>query len=215
MSIQILQLPLGMLQTNCFIAHNGTEAIIIDPSDQAPVILEQIEKYNLTVKYILATHTHFDHVLASYAVKAATKAPFWLHEEGVEQLNRSPKSAERYGIPTNDPPAEPDAFINHQQIITWAGGELEARYTPGHSVGHLIFVWHAEKIAFVGDCVFRSGIGRTDLPGGNTLRLKQSIEEEILTLPDDYTLLTGHGPQTTIGMEKVSNPYIAQLLDMG
>jgi glyoxylase-like metal-dependent hydrolase (beta-lactamase superfamily II) len=160
----------------------------------------------------LATHTHFDHIIASYAVKAGTGAPFRLHKDGLPQLQSLPQQMASFGFPMSDPPAEADAFLENGDVIEVGDMRLEARYTPGHSPGHLMFVMAAQKVAFVGDCIFRDGYGRTDLPGADTATLKKSITEEILTLPNEFTLLSGHGAQTTVGREKSESVMLAQLL---
>lgn len=214
MSIRIDQLSLGWLQTNCYILGNPQtrQAILIDPADQADVILNKLAERDYTVALILATHTHFDHILASKAVKAATGAPFRLHQEGVAQLRGMAQLAGMFGIPVPEAAAEPDSFIEDGEIIEAAGFSLEARYTPGHSPGHLTFVLHANQVAFVGDCIFKFGVGAINLPGADVMQLKHSIEQNILTLPDDYTLLSGHGPRTTIAAVQAENPVLAELL---
>jgi glyoxylase-like metal-dependent hydrolase (beta-lactamase superfamily II) len=203
-----------MIQTNCYIVGDSEsgDALIIDPSAEADRILAQVKERGYTVRQILVTHAHFDHIIAGYAVKAGTNAPFRLHKDGVPQLKSLPQQMAAFGFPMSDPPAEPDSFIEHGDIIEVGEMRLEARYTPGHCPGHLTFVMKAQKVAFVGDCIFRDGFGRTDLPGADTATLKKSIEEEILTLPDDFTLLSGHGPQTTVGRERSQSVMLAQLL---
>jgi glyoxylase-like metal-dependent hydrolase (beta-lactamase superfamily II) len=214
MTIQIDQLPLGMIQTNCYIVGETDtgDAIIIDPAAEGDRILAHVQERGYTIKEILVTHTHFDHIIAGHAVKAGTGAPFRLHKDGLPQLKSLPQQMAAFGFPMSDPPAEPDGFIEHGDIIEVGAMRLEARFTPGHSPGHLTFVMSEHKIAFVGDCIFRDGFGRTDLPGADAATLKKSIVEEILTLPDDFTLLSGHGPQTTVGREKSESAMLAQLL---
>lgn len=216
MPIQIDMLTLGLVQTNCYLISQPEtgEGLVIDPADNADAILRQAEERGVTIGLILATHTHFDHILASYALKEATGAPFWLHEEGVPQLQQMVARARFFGLDLRDPAAEPDDFITHGQVIEAVGLRLEARYTPGHSPGHLIFVSHEEQIAFVGDCIFRDGIGRADLPDSDTLTLKNSIVEQILPLPDEMRLLSGHGPVTTLGRERINNFSLSQLLQI-
>jgi len=213
MSLNIVQMPLGALQTNAYLLTDSAsrQAVLIDPSSNAPVLLAEIEKSGCQLVKILATHTHFDHILASGGVKEATGASFWLHEEGLPQYRAAHQRAALFGIPAEGALAEPDGFIAHGEQITVGGITLEARYTPGHSLGHLVFVLASHEVVFVGDCLFYDGIGRTDLPDGNICRLKQSIFEQILTLPDTFQVLSGHGPATTIGREKAHNPYVQML----
>ena len=216
MTIQIDLLPLGMIQTNCYIVGDSDtgDAIIIDPAAEGDRILAHVKERGYTVREILITHTHFDHILAGHAVQVGTDAPFRLHKEGLPQLKTLPQQMASFGIPMSDPPAEPDGYIEHGDMIEVGIMRLEARFTPGHSPGHLIFVMKEQKVAFVGDCIFRDGFGRTDLPGADAATLKKSVTEEILTLPDDFTLLSGHGPQTTVGREKSESVMLAQLLQI-
>ena len=172
--------------------------------------MKQVEGY--TVSLILLTHTHFDHFLAAYGVKEATGAPFRMHEDGLQQLSRMEEWMQTYGLDITDPFPEVDSYIEAGEIIEAEGARLEARFTPGHSPGHLTFVMHEQGIAFVGDCIFFDSYGNTSLPGGNTALLKESIETQILTLPDSTRLLPGHGPATTVGREKQSSLALAELL---
>jgi glyoxylase-like metal-dependent hydrolase (beta-lactamase superfamily II) len=215
MSIQIDQLPLGAIQTNCYIVGDSqsNEAIIIDPAADPRQIMAVVQERSYSVKLILATHTHWDHVLASYPIKESTGAPFRLHAEGLPQHQMLMQRAAYWNVPSPYPPAEVDSFIEHGEIITLGRMHLEARYTPGHSPGHLTFVMHREKVAFVGDCVFKDGFGRTDFPGCSAEALRQSILEQILTLPEDYLLLSGHGERTTVGREKNESAALAYFLN--
>lgn len=214
--IQIDMLPLGLAVTNCYIVGNPETkaAIIIDPAADAPTILAKVAERGYQVELILATHTHFDHVLAVGAVRQALDVPFAMHAEGLEQLRTLPARAAFFGLGGLATPPDPDRFIEDGEVIKAAGFQLEARFTPGHSPGHLIFVLHEQRLAFVGDCVFQDSIGRTDLPGSDAKVLKQSIETQILPLPDDYQLLSGHGPVTTLGRERAQNYVLAHLLKL-
>lgn len=211
MSIQVHMLALGALQTNCYIVADvdTKEVLIIDPSDEPQVILGVIQQEGYIVREILATHTHFDHVLAAQPIKTATEAPFRLHAEGVQQLALAQQIAQMYGLPAPEP-AEADGFIQEGDVIEYGSIRLETLYTPGHSVGHVAFVLHSEKTVFSGDCLFKGSIGRTDLPGGNFKVLMESIYQKLIPLGDAYTVCSGHGPQTTIGEERLHNPFLAR-----
>lgn len=211
MSIQVHMLALGALQTNCYIVADvdTKEALIIDPSDEPQVILGVIQQEGYIVREILATHTHFDHVLAAQPIKTATEAPFRLHAEGVQQLALAQQIAQMYGLPAPEP-AEPDGFIQEGDVIEYGSIRLETLYTPGHSVGHVAFALHSEKTVFSGDCLFRGSIGRTDLPGANFKVLMESITQKLIPLGDMYTVCSGHGPQTTIGEERLHNPFLVR-----
>lgn len=209
MSIQVHMLALGALQTNCYIVADTQtrEAVIIDPSDEPQAILAVVQQEGYTICEILATHTHFDHVLAAQPVKDATGAPFRLHADGVKQLARSQQIAQMYGLPA-PAPAEANSFIAEGDVIEFGSVKLETIYTPGHSVGHVSFVLRSEKVVFSGDCLFRNSIGRTDLPGGDYNTLIATIYQKLVVLGDDYIVYSGHGPQTTIGYERLHNPFL-------
>lgn len=209
MSITIKGLPLGKLQTNCYIVldDESHEAIIIDPSDEGPRILAAVEGY--TVREILLTHAHFDHVLASGPVKEATQAPLRVHSADVAQLDHAPQIASMYGI-SAPASAKHDKLLQEGDTIVVGTIKLETIYTPGHSPGHVCFILHSEQVVFCGDCIFQGSIGRTDLPGANHAELMQSIAEKILPIGDDFALLPGHGPTTTIGTERQHNPFLQQ-----
>jgi glyoxylase-like metal-dependent hydrolase (beta-lactamase superfamily II) len=211
MPIKIHMLTLGALQTNCYIvADTDTkDAVVIDPSDNAPAILNLIETEGYTVREILATHAHFDHVLASKPLKEATNAPFRLHATDVSQLNNMQNIARSFGISAPEP-AKHDGTIDEGDTIEVGPIKLETLFTPGHSPGHVVFVMHADNVVFGGDCLFAGSIGRTDLPGGDAPTLMNSIFDKILPLGDNYTVCPGHGPATTIAQERATNPFLLQ-----
>ena len=215
MSIQIHMMALGMLPTNAYvIADEDTRnAILIDPSDEPHQIINLLEEQNYTVKEILATHGHFDHVLASQALKDYTKAPFRIHQADVDFLANAQEVARAYGIKA-PPPAEPDAFITAGEIFEVDSIRLATLFTPGHAPGHVSFVLASEEAVFSGDCLFAGSIGRTDLPGADYDTLMKSITKQLLSLGDDYKVYNGHGPVTTIGRERQTNPFVTQWLRM-
>lgn len=205
-------ITVGLLQENCYIAGCETtkEAVIIDPGDNARAILKLVRDSALTVKKILNTHAHLDHVMAVDAVRAATGAPFYLHQAELPILRDVPERASLWLDSDVDPIKDPDEYLEHGQIIRFGNEELEVRYTPGHAPGHVVFVHHAGKIVFGGDTLFHGSIGRYDLPGADGPTLFRSIRAQLFTLPDDYTVLPGHGSATTIGDERVHNPFVGQ-----
>lgn len=203
-------LTVGLLQENCYIL--GCEAtlkgVIIDPGDNARGIMRVVQQEGLTIEKIINTHAHFDHVLAVNAVKAATKAPFYLHAADLNILRDVPERVRLWLDSEVDPIDDPDAFLEHGQIIRFGEAMLEVRFTPGHAPGHVVFVDHAGHQVFGGDTLFQGSIGRFDLPGGDGPLLMRSIREQLLTLPDDYVVYPGHGPATSIGDERESNPFV-------
>jgi len=205
-------ITVGLLQENCYIfgCERTHKAVVIDPGDNAPAILQLIEQSDVKVEKIINTHAHLDHVLAVNGVKAATGAPFYLHEKDLPTLHAVPAAARLWLETEVDPIDEPDAFLEHGQLITVGDEALEVRFTPGHAPGHVVFVHHAGRLILAGDTLFQGSIGRFDLPGADGPTLFASIREQLFTLPDDYQVYPGHGGATTIGREQVSNPFVGE-----
>ena len=155
----------------------------------------------------IATHTHFDHVLAADALRAQTGAPFRIHREAQPGLEALQVTGRLFGMEL-PPPPEPDSFIEVGEVITEGAIALDVLFTPGHMPGHVSFVLRSEEVVFSGDCLFQGSIGRTDLPGGNHDVLMDSIQEQLLPLGDAFRVASGHGPWTTIGQERASNPFL-------
>ena len=205
-------ITVGLLQENCYIfgCEQSHKAVVIDPGDNAPAIMQLVEQNDLTVEKIINTHAHMDHVLAIPGVKEATGAPFYLHEKDLPTLQRVPEAARLWLEMDVDPIDDPDAFLEHGQIITVGDEALEVRFTPGHAPGHVVFVNHANGLILAGDTLFQGSIGRFDLPGADGPTLLASIRDQLFTLPDEYHVFPGHGGATTIGRERVSNPFVGE-----
>lgn len=203
-------LTVGLLQENCYIfgCNKTRKAVIIDPGDNARAILRVADQQALKIEKILNTHAHFDHVMAVNAVKSATGAQFYLHAADLPILRDVPERVRLWLDTEVDPVDEPDEFLNHGDIIQVGEEQLEVRYTPGHAPGHVVFVHHAGHQVFAGDTLFQGSIGRFDLPGADEKTLLHSIREQLLSLPDDYAVYPGHGGATTIGFERMHNPYV-------
>lgn len=211
MAIEIRRMTLGMVSTNAYLVGDTetNEAILIDPVDNAEVLKKSADDAGWTIKLILATHAHFDHVLASKALKEMTDAPFWIHEECVSTLEMLPMQGKMFGLGKFPEAATPERLLKSEsETIELGAIKLETLYTPGHATGHLSFYMREQKIVFSGDSLFFSSIGRTDLPGGNHELLLESIREQLLTLDDDVRVLPGHMQETTIGFERENNPYL-------
>jgi glyoxylase-like metal-dependent hydrolase (beta-lactamase superfamily II) len=200
----------GILQVNCYIlgCERTRQAIVIDPGDNSPVIFSTLRKHNLTLARILATHAHFDHLLAARRLQDATQAQFLLHP-----ADRPLLAALRHTTMAwlgYDPGELPEITgeLTAGEVITIGDIVLEVRSTPGHSPGSVTFVDHTDRLAFTGDALFAGGIGRTDLPGGHSATLLASIRGQILTLPDDYAVYPGHGDPSTVGEERLGNPFL-------
>lgn len=204
----IKQLPLGQIQTNCYIAgcQETREGVIIDPGDEAAKILNEVESAGLSIKYVLNTHAHFDHILANGDVVRATGAPLVLHPLDLPLL-RANGGAALFGMEA-PPSPEPDMLLAEGDEITFGTHTLQVLFTPGHTPGHVSFYEPSAGVIFDGDVLFAGGIGRTDLPGGDFETLMHSINEKLMTLPDDVTVCSGHGPVTTIGRERAGNPWL-------
>lgn len=208
----IAGLTVGLLQENCYIlgCEETMRGVVIDPGDSARAILGEIDEMGLTVEKIVNTHSHFDHVLAVNAVRAATGATFHLHREDLPILRAAPERVREWLGAGVDPIDEPDHFLEPGEHIVFGTESLEIRFTPGHSPGHVIFVDHRNEQVFAGDTLFRGSIGRFDLPLADGPALLQSIRQELLTLPDEFVVYPGHGDATTIGDERETNPFIGR-----
>jgi len=205
-------LTLGALGTNCFVVwcEETKEAVVIDPGfstedEGKKTVLHSIEANDLTVKYIINTHGHADHTSGNGVVKKATAAPILIHELDAPLLGESGKDwASMFGYQIISPPA--DKTLKEGDTIHFGKQALTVLHTPGHTPGGISLV--GNDCVFVGDTLFQGSIGRTDFPGGSYKALINSIKEKLATLPDDFTVYTGHGPTTTIGTEKRNNPFI-------
>ncbi len=201
------QLVVGPIMANCFIL--GCEetkiAVVIDPGGDPDKILMALAKEKLTVKYILNTHGHFDHTTANARLKEATGAELLIHAADAPMLADLRGGAAAFGIPAEDSPP-PDKTIDHGDKIEFGNITLDVIHTPGHSLGGVSFV--TGKVAFVGDTLFSGSIGRSDFPGGSYDTLIGSIKKRLFALPNDTKVYTGHGPATTIGAERRSNPFV-------
>lgn len=165
-----------------------------------------IEQNGLKPQYLLGTHAHIDHVFGNWYVKQTWDVPYCLHPADKVMLERSIEMSALWQL-NYTPGPDPDVELNHGNRITLGDEILEVRYVPGHAPGHVVFVNHNSKLVIGGDTLFRGSIGRTDLPGGNHEQLISAITEQLFTLPDDFTVYSGHGPETTIGYEKENNPF--------
>ena len=155
---------------------------------------------------LLGTHAHIDHVFGNWWVKQIYNLPYYLHPSDVVMIDRSETMAALWNLKYTPSPL-PNMDLAHGDTITVGESQLQVRFVPGHAPGHVIFIDLAGEQVLVGDTIFRGSIGRTDLPGGNHEQLLKNIEAQIFTLPNNYTLYSGHGPSTTVGFEKENNPF--------
>lgn len=216
MTLQIQMLTLGIAATNCYIIGDTetNEAILIDPVDNADVLHQTATEAGWTIKLILGTHGHFDHILASKALKDVTNAPFWIHEKSQVWLDSMPEQGMMFTGHPFPKAAQPDRFLKDEpETIKIGNITLETLFTPGHAPGHLCFFMPEHQVLFGGDCLFAGSIGRTDLPYCDHDTLMQSIIHKILPLGDEVQILPGHGEATTIGREWQTNPFILDYLN--
>ena len=182
--------------------------VAVDPGSGAPALVQAVEADGLDLQAILLTHAHLDHIEGVRAVRAfGPDLPIWLHPEDLGLYQGVQRQAAMFGWRA-DPQPEPTHEIVPGTPIPFGDTEFAVRFAPGHAPGHVIFVSEPDGLALVGDVVFQGSIGRTDLPGGDFRTLMASIRREVLTLPDDTRLLTGHGPETTVGFERRGNPFL-------
>jgi len=203
-------IPVGMLLCNCVILGDEAtkRAIVIDPGDEVDKIGALLEKHGLSVTAIVATHGHIDHVGGIAVLKALTGAPAMLHEGDAPMYENVALQAQWLGVPTPET-TQIDKYLTDRQHIEFGKHKLEVRHTPGHSPGSVSFVApHDVPIIFAGDTLFAGSIGRTDLWGGSFDEIIRSIKGTLLPMPDDSVVLPGHGPRTTIGVERTTNPFL-------
>lgn len=205
----IIQIPIGPLQTNCYIlgCEETGKAAVIDPAWDGRFLAQTLRDQKLTLTHILITHSHFDHVGGLAELKEAAGVPVYIHPEAVDMLAYAAASAARWQIDMPQPPPA-DLMLTPGETLRVGQLKLDVLFTPGHAPGHVSFYLADEGVVFDGDTLFRQSIGRTDLPGGDMSLLMQSIRRQLLTLPDDTRVLSGHGEATTIGYEKAHNPFL-------
>lgn len=187
---------------------DSREAVIIDPGAPPNEMISDLEKDDLEVKYILLTHAHIDHVLGVEAVKECTNAKLFLGESDLPYLAALPEQSRFVGVEAPFDSIAHDGVIKDGDIFTIGGIEIKAIETPGHSAGGVTFL--IENNVFVGDTLFSGSVGRVDLPGGSWDILSKSIHEKLLTLDRDTVVYCGHGPDTTIGKEVDTNPFLKE-----
>jgi len=202
-------LPVGPLQCNCSIIGDkaSREAMVIDPGDDIADVLALIHKHNLQVKQIVVTHAHIDHVGGAMKLRAATGAPILLNQNDYTLLKMLDVQAAWIGVP---PPGKVDIDHSIGELDKVHAGSLIAQVmqTPGHTEGSICLYFPAQKKLIAGDTLFAGSIGRTDLPGGSFEKIISSLHEKLLALPDETIVVPGHGPLTSIGEERDSNPFL-------
>ena len=202
--MQIQMFTVTPFYENCYVLTHGGETMVIDPGEAAPELKAAIAGQNVTM--IFNTHCHCDHSGGNAELMKLTGAPLVAHEADLPLLRSISQQGMLFGVPVPASP-DPDRFINEGDTVELGGAQLKVFHTPGHAPGHVVLVGHGFVIA--GDTLFAASIGRTDLPGGNYNQLIRAIKEKLLVLPDDTVVYSGHGPATTIGEERRTNPFLA------
>ena len=211
--VKIQQFTFNPYRENTFVLSDETgEAVIIDPGcyekHEESQLSDYVHSTGLTVKLLLNTHGHIDHVLGNSFVKENYKVPLWMSKEDIPTLKAVEAYASNFGFHAYRS-AEPDAFLSEGDSVKFGDSELKVAFVPGHSVGHIAFYNTEERFCIGGDVLFHQSIGRTDLPGGDFDTLIRSIHQKFFIMPDDMVIYPGHGPETTIGFEKSHNPFCA------
>jgi hydroxyacylglutathione hydrolase len=201
--------PVGPLRCNCTILGDEVthEAIVVDPGDNIPEVLSRLAKHGLTLRQIVITHAHIDHVGGAAQLKKATGAPVFLNQKDLQLLNMMEIQAGWLGIPTPQV-AAPDASAEDGMAIGLPSLPGEVLHTPGHTPGSICLLFPEHHLLLAGDTLFAGSIGRTDLPGGDSRQILRSLRDRLLVLPDTTRVVPGHGEETTIGEERQSNPFL-------
>lgn len=205
----IHSLTVGPFQENCYIIGDPEtrKGAVIDPGSEPEKIIRLIDEHNLSVDSIFNTHGHIDHIGAIIQLQTKYKSAFYLHKDDETLLGKAGQYAAMYGLELEGIP-EIDHQISDGDELTVGRLKMRVIHTPGHTRGGCCFYFPDQKNLFTGDTLFRQSIGRTDLPGGDYKMILKSIREQILTLPAETDVYPGHGPQTTIGFEKINNPFL-------
>ena len=199
----------GPLGVNCFILGDkqSNEGVVVDPGADCELILAAIARFGLKVKYLINTHGHFDHMGCNKQVQEQTGAEFLIHEKDLWLLSEAAKSAKAYGFKADDSPM-PNRYLTDGLRLEFGKRTVEVLHTPGHTPGGCSLLLREQQLVITGDTLFADSVGRTDLPGGSHEQLIASIKTKLMPLDDDTVVWPGHGPSSTIGRERRSNPYI-------
>jgi len=207
--VRVHSLVVGRLQTNCYILQSENETIIIDPGDEGERILRFVKALGFTPRLIVATHAHFDHVLGVERIRRDLHVPFAINKGDLRILESMQARVRQFMGFNVPPPPKVDQFLADGQLITLGQDTLKVLHTPGHSPGSISLA--GRGCVFTGDALFNQSIGRTDLPGGNLDTLIRSITDRLFSLDDDTIVYPGHGPETSIGDEKMANPFVGRI----
>lgn len=204
---RVVTLANGAFAENCYIVIDGgsREAVMIDPGEEVDLFMRRLETERVDLRAVWLTHGHIDHIMGVAEVVRRADVPVYLHPADRQLYDSIEKQAEWLGVSAEAPPP-PDFDLAAGQMVTVGAYDFDVREVPGHSPGSVAFV--TPGLVISGDALFAGSIGRTDLPGGNLQTLLAAIERELLSLPDETVVYSGHGPATTIGAERRHNPFL-------
>lgn len=207
--MRVIAIENGQFAQNCYllVEPGSTDAALVDPGEEPELFLARADEEGLTIRAIWLTHAHLDHISGVAAIREATGAPIYLHPDDHALYQNLPNQGRWFGLAL-DPPPPVDHWLEHGGTVTLGRATWTVRHAPGHSAGSVLFV--RPGLVIGGDVLFQGSIGRTDLPSGDHDQLIQSIRRELLTLPDDTTVWPGHGPPTTVGVERRTNPFLQE-----
>ena len=212
--MKVKSFTFNLYQENTFILYDDSkEAILIDPgayeASEKRAVVEFLDENELSLKRIILTHCHIDHIFGNAYFMSKYKLPLEAHKLDLPNLHAAPPIADAMGLKMTPSP-EPEKWLNDGDLIEFGNSKLEVLFTPGHSAGGISFYSKDDGILIAGDLIFYSSVGRVDLPGGNAKTLLNSVREKIFTLPDETIIFSGHGPKTTVGFEKKNNPFVGE-----
>jgi glyoxylase-like metal-dependent hydrolase (beta-lactamase superfamily II) len=204
---RVVCLTTGSFQENGFIVADDAsqEAVVVDPGEEAELFLKRLETENLRLNAVWLTHAHLDHILGVATVVERTGVSVHLHPADRPLYDAAANQGAWFGMQV-DPPPPPEHELQAGDILSVGRYRFTVRHVPGHSPGSVAFIGHG--IAIVGDALFAGSVGRVDLPGGDGATLLESIRRELMVLPDETIVYSGHGPETTVGRERSSNPFL-------
>ena len=205
---KIHTMVVGRLQTNCYILQSHATAIIIDPGDEPERIFRFLNDMKVKPSQIIATHTHFDHVLGVDSLRTKLSIPFLIHHDDLDMLESMQSRVRQFMGFEVPPPPKVDGYLKDGESLKLGDESIRVLHTPGHSPGSISL--SGDGYVLTGDALFSQSIGRTDLPGGDLDTLVRSIREQLFKLDDETIVYPGHGPETTIGDEKLANPFVGK-----
>ncbi len=211
--LQVITVPVTVFAQNARILFDSEskDAVLIDPGGDVDSLISELEGHSLLLRAIWLTHSHLDHCAGVAPLLRRFQVPLFGHPDETLMRAQTERIAAMYGLPTDEWPncPEPTTLLRGGESVTVGSHQAEVLFVPGHSPGHIAFHFPQSKLLLSGDCLFQGSIGRTDLPGGDHRQLIASIRDSFLVLPDETRVLSGHGPDTTVGFERETNPFLS------